>query len=388
MARLFEDLRYGYRALRKSPGFAAAAVLSLALGIGMNTAIFTLVNSILLAKLGYPAAGRLVSIAATPPRDPEAAGATSIPDFFAWQERARSFQSMGAMYPNAKYFGADENGAPAERLEGEDVTADILPLLGVQPLMGRFPSPEECEVDHPAPVLILSYGLWQTRFGGDPRILNRLIPINGVQNTIVGVMPPGFRILDDHANYWAPMRISRFQLASSGRFITVFARLKPEVSIRQAQADMDAVALHLAEEAPDRLRDRGASWGARVRTMRDALFGFMSRPLLLLQGAAGLVLLIACANVAALLLARASGRSQEFAIRAALGAGFGRLVRQLLTESVMLSVIGGVLGLALASAALRTLILLAPPSFPRLDVTGIDARVLLMSAAVSILTGA
>ncbi len=373
--------------LLKKPMLSAIIVLSLALGIGLNTAIFTLINTILLGNLSFGEPNRIVAISSVPPGHPDQLEAASIPDFFAWKERAKSFEYMGAMFINAKYFGADENGAPAERIEGEDFTPEILPALGVKPLIGRFFRPDEDEIDNPAPVLVISYRLWQSRFGGDPRILDRRILINGVTTEIIGVMPPNFRVTSDTADYWAPMRINRFQFRSSGRFNNIFAKLKPGVTIEQAQAEVSSIAAQLATEFPARDSDGGKPWGIRIQPIRTALFGFMSRPLLLLQGAVIFVLLIACANVASLLLARASSRRSEIAIRLSLGASTWRIVRQLLTESTLLAIAGGLLGILFASWGVHALVAMAPPFFPRLGDISVDARVLWFTGALSILTG-
>jgi putative ABC transport system permease protein len=384
---LLQDVLYGFRVLMKKPAFTAIAAFSLALGIGVNTAIFTLINTILLGSLPYPEPGRVVAIWTVPPQHPDQLDNVSVPDFMAWKDQNRSFETMGAMTNNVRDFGAEENGFPAERIQGEDLTPGLLQALGVQPLMGRLFQPSEDEVDHPAPVVIISYRLWQRRFNGDTNILNRTVLLNGVKNDIVGVMAPSFRLTDDDADYWAPFRFNSFQLRGSARFMIVVGRLKSGASLQQAQADMESVAGRLAKDFPARDMDHGKPWGVRVQPIREALFGFMTRPLLLLQGAVGFVLLIACANVAALLLARASSRHHEVAIRSALGAGRGRIIRQCLTESVLLSLIGGVLGVLLAWWGVRALVAMAPAWFPRLHQTVIDGRVLWFSACLSLLTG-
>ncbi|HEV3197481.1 MAG TPA: ABC transporter permease [Bryobacteraceae bacterium] len=384
---LLQDVLYGFRVLMKKPAFTAIAAFSLALGIGVNTAIFTLINTILLGSLPYPEPGRVVAVWTVPPQHPDQLDNVSVPDFMAWKDQNRSFETMGAMVNNVRDFGAEENGFPAERIQGEDLTPGLLQALGVQPLMGRLFQPSEDEVDHPAPVVIISYRLWQRRFNGDTNILNRTVLLNGVKNDIVGVMAPSFRLTDDDADYWAPFRFNSFQLRGSARFMIVVGRLKSGASLQQAQADMESVAGRLAKDFPARDMDHGKPWGVRVQPIREALFGFMTRPLLLLQGAVGFVLLIACANVAALLLARASSRHHEVAIRSALGAGRGRIIRQCLTESVLLSLIGGVLGVLLAWWGVRALVAMAPAWFPRLHQTVIDGRVLWFSACLSLLTG-
>jgi putative ABC transport system permease protein len=235
-------------------------------------------------------------------------------------------------------------------------------------------------------VIVLTYRLWQHRFGGDPDILNRTILLDGVKTNVIGVMKPDYIFSDDHAEYIVPILINRFQLRGSARYLGVVGRLKDGVSMQQAQAEMDSIGDALAREFP-RDMDHGRPWMIRVRTIRQGLFGWMSRPLVLLQGAVAFVLLIACANVAALQLARASSRRTEVAIRAALGAGRARIVRQFLTESVMLSLAGGVLGIMLAWWGVRVLVAMAPDWFPRLHEISIDGRVLFFTLALSILTG-
>jgi putative ABC transport system permease protein len=386
MNALWQDTIYGLRMLAKRPVFTAVAALSLALGIGLNTAIFTLINTMLWGSLPWHEPERIAIVWSVPPQRLGQVNAVSIPDYMALKERNRSFQMLGAMTQSEQDFGAAENGMPAERIEGEEFSPEFLQALGVQPLMGRLFTPAEDEIDHAAPVLVISYGLWQRRFGGDKDILTRTVLVNGTKTNIIGVMRPDFQFSDDHAEYLAPLPLSHFQLRGSGRYLIVGGRLKPGVTIQQAQADVEPIASRLAKEFP-RDMEQGKPWGFRVQPSREALFGFMSRPLLLLQGAVTFVLLIACANVAALLLARASSRQTEVAIRVALGAGRGRIFLQFITESLMLSIFGGVLGVLLAWWSVRILVAMAPPWFPRLTEISLDSRVLWFSAAVSLVTG-
>jgi putative ABC transport system permease protein len=387
MDTLRQDVKYGCRMLLKRPAITCAAVLSLALGIGINTAIFSLVDTILLGRLSFASAERVVAIRTVPPGEAARPDYVSVPDYMAWQRGARAFDALGSMYQNVRYFGADENGSPAERLDGEDVTPQVFQAIGARPLMGRVFQSTEDEVDHPAQVLIISYGLWQSRFGGDPGILTRSIVVDGLKTEIIGVMPPHFRLTLDTAQYWAPMRFSHFQVAASPRFLLLVGRLRQGVSLGQAQSEIDALAAQSARDFPTRDTDHGRAWGARVIPIREELFGAVARPLLLLQGVVCFVLLIACANVAALLLARVSARQTEIAVRGALGAGRWRLAQQFLTESVLLSSAGGVCGIVFAWAALRALVVYGPPAIPRLQDAAIDTRVLLFSALVSLLTG-
>ncbi|HUI57791.1 MAG TPA: ABC transporter permease [Bryobacteraceae bacterium] len=386
MNTIRQDVLYGLRMLAKKPVFTAVAAFSLALGIGLNTAIFSLINTMLWGSLPYRAPDRIAVIWSAPPQHKDSLEGVSLPDYLAFRDRNRSFDVLGAMSSNQADFGASENGAPAERIQGEEYTPELLQALGVQPMMGRLFTPAEDEIDHPAPVVVLSYRLWQRRFGGDRDILNRTVLLNGVKTSIIGVMRPDFLFADDHAEYLVPILFTRVQLRGTARFLLVAGRLKPGVSIAQAQADVEPIARQLAQEYP-RDMEQGRPWTVRVQPVRDALFGFMSRPLLLLQGAVGFVLLIACANVAALLLARASSRQTEVAIRAALGAGRSRIFRQFITESALLSLLGGVLGVLLAEWGVRALVAMAPPWFPRLGEISISGRVLLFSAGISLLTG-
>jgi putative ABC transport system permease protein len=381
-----QDILYGLRMLAKNPMFTSVAALSLALGIGLNTAIFTLINTMLWGSLPWNQPERVAVIWSVPPQHLDQTSYVSIPDYMAFKERNRSFQMLGAMALDEQDFGATENGMPAERIVGEEFSPELLQALGVQPLMGRFFTAAEDEIDHAAPVVLLSYRLWQRRFGGDKDILTRTVLVNGKTTNIIGVMRPDFRFSEDRAEYVAPLPLSHFQLRGSGRYLMLAGRLKPGVTIQQAQADMEPISRHLAKEFP-RDMEQGKPWGVRVQTAREALFGFMSRPLLLLQGAVVFVLLIACANVAALLLARASSRQTEVAIRAALGASRGRIFLQFITESVMLSMLGGTLGVLLAWWSVRILVAMAPPWFPRLGEISLDSRVLLFSAGISLVTG-
>jgi len=387
MNAFWQDVVYGLRMLAKSPVITIVAALSLALGIGLNTAIFTLVNTILLGSLPYRDADRLVAIFSIAPEHPDQLNGVSVPDLFAWKQLTHSFEELGALTNNAIDFGAEENGVPAERVQGENVTPSFLRTLGVQPMIGRLFTDAEDEVDHPAPVILISHRLWIRRFGGDKNIADRVVLVNGQNTTIAGVMPPDFRFTDEQGEYLAPIPLNRFQLRGSARFLSVTARLKPGVSIQQAQSEMDAIAVQLARQFPARDMDHGKPWAVRLQPIRQALFGFISRPLLLLQIAVGFVLLIACANVAALLLARASARETEVAIRAALGAARGRIFRQFLTESLLLSMLSGLLGVLLAWWGVRGLVALAPAWLPRLHAIRLDGRVLLFSATASVLTG-
>jgi putative ABC transport system permease protein len=387
LSALWHDLVYGLRILSKKPLFTLVIALSLAVGIGLNTAIFTLMNTILLRSLPFHDADRLVTLFSIPPGHPDQPNGVSVPDLFAWKQQARSFDAIGALVNNAVDFGAEENGVSAERVQGENVTPGLLEALGAQPLIGRLFNESEDEVDHPAAVILISHRLWMRRFGGAKDILNRKVLVNGQNTAIIGVMAPDFRITDENGDFLAPLPLNHFQLRGSARFLLTAARLKSGVTMKQAQSEMDAIAGQLAKQFPARETDHGKPWTVRMQTFRDGMFGFIGRPLLLLQGAVAFVLLIACANVAALLMARASSRQTEVAIRAALGAGRGRIFRQFLTESLLLSIFSGVLGVWLAWGIVRLLVAMAPTWLPMLHAIRMDGQVLLFSAAISLFTG-
>jgi putative ABC transport system permease protein len=384
---LWHDIVYGLRILTRKLLFTLAIALSLAVGIGLNTAIFTLMNAILLRPLPFFEADRVVTLFTIPPGHPDQPNGVSVPDLFAWKELAHSFDAIGALVNNAVDFGAEENGASAERVQGENVTPGLLQAIGARPLMGRLFTESEDAVDHPAPVILISYRLWMRRFGGAKDVLDRKVLVNGQNTAIIGVMAPDFRITDENGDYLAPIPLNHFQLRGSARFLLTAARLKPGVTLKQAQSEMDAIAGQVARQFPVRETDHGKPWTVRVQTFRDGIFGFMGRPLLLLQGAVGFVLLIACANAAALLMARGSSRKTEVAIRAALGAGRSRIFRQFLTESLLLSMFGGILGVWLAWGIVRVLVAMAPTWLPMLHAIRIDGKVLLFSAVISLFTG-
>src|SRR5579863_1458645 len=383
MTTLWQDVVYGFRMLLKKPGFTAIAAFSLALGIGANTAIFSFLNTVLLTSLAYRDPNRLVMIETTPPGHPEQSDTATVPDFIAWRDQNRSFESLGAGDIDAKEFGAGENGIAPERIEGEECSPGVFRALGVAPLMGRTFTDQEDAVDSPAPVLVISHRLWQRRYGSDPNIVHRTIQLTRGSVTIIGVMPPGFHFVNEKAEYWTPLSLSHFQLQGSAPYLSVVARLKPGVSIDQARAEMKSIADQLARNFPTRNKGRGL----RVEPLHDAIFGWMKQPLGMLEGVVAFVLLIACANVAGLQLARGQSRRAEIALRAALGAGRWRIVRQFLVESVLLSLLGGFLGIAFAWAGLRLLIAISPSWFPLLDHLGISWSVLAFTAALSIIAG-
>ena len=379
----WQDVRFGCRILLSRPGFAAAAVLSIALGIGANTTIFSLVYGVLLAPLPYPHPERLAMIFSVPPNRPEGRAAGAPRDYFAWKDQTQAFELVGMAVVASRDFGSEEGGIPAERIDGWEFSTSTLEILGAKPELGRMFTPEEDQFAKGAPVLMISHALWQRRYGGDPNVIGKEVRLDGVPNTIIGVMPPAFSFWD-RADYYKPNNFGARALENTTRFVYTLVRLKPGVSFAQAQAELEALAGHLAETDPTRLK----GWGVRVQPLQEALYGSWIRDaLLVMEGVVGFVLLIACANVAGLLLARASSRRSELSVRAALGAGRRRLPRQLLTESVLLAIAGGVLGLLLAWWGVRVLVALSPPWLPRVDQIRIDASVVAFTAGLAVVTG-
>jgi putative ABC transport system permease protein len=370
-------IRQAIRSLLKSPGFTSASIVALALGIGANTAIFSLVNSVLLRPLPYKDPSRLVMLWQ---RSPAGAGNdVSAADFQDWRDRSRSFEQISAVLGSS--FNLTEGDQP-ERVSGLRVTASFFTALGVMPALGGVFGSEEEQPGAQRPV-VLSDTLWRRRFGGNRKLIGQTIHLDRQAYTVVGVMPSGFEFLGPDNELWAPLPLEPNRTLRNYYNLQALARLKPGVPIRQARVEMDTLARQLALEYPK----TNQGWGAAVAPLQDEITGNIRLPLLLLLGAVAFVLLIACANVANLLLVRAAGRQKEFAIRVALGAGRLDIVRRLLVESMSLALAGGALGVVLARWSISALVTLHPRDIPRLQEVGIDWRVLAFTVAVSLLTG-
>lgn len=393
------DLRFAFRQLIKSPSFTAIAVIALALGIGANTAMFSVVNAILLRPLPFPQSDRLTVIWQTNPEVTKMGfplAPTSVPDFKDWRAQAKSFEAVSAI----EGWSTNLTGvAEAERLDGARVSANLFSLLRVQPILGRAFVAGEDERGRNQ-VVILSYELWQRRFGGDRSIIGRKLTLDQEPYTVVGVMARGFDFPSDtgmpaymtfgpRAEVWAPFAPSEGREKNRGAHnLAVIGRLKPSVSLTTAQAEMNTLAARFAQQYPDSNKD----WGIQLVSLQKQAAAGSERTLSVLMAAVGCILLIACANVANLMLTRSAGRQREIAIRSALGARRARLMRQLLTESILLGLLGGALGLLLAHGAIRLLPLLLPATgsigeIPHASGLGINLPVLAFTFAVAILTG-
>jgi putative ABC transport system permease protein len=375
-----QDLRYAVRMLFKNPGFTLIAVITLALGIGANTAIFSVVSATVLRALPYPNADRLVMVWGTNAKDGNQQQPASFGEFNDAKAQARSFDELAGASPQWNFVLM--GGGEPEPVRGMWVSANLFATLGVMPARGRAFSPEEDRVGG-APVVMLSHGLWQRRYGADPDVIGKTLSLGGTACTIVGVMPAGFHFLDA-AELWVPLQQN--QLAGSTRnvrLLSIVGRLKAGVSSQQANAELDQLARQWAAQYPD----TNAGLGLRMVSMHRQVAGKVRFGLSLLFGVIGLVLLIACVNVANLMLARSAARRKEMAVRAALGAGRLRLVRQLLIESVALALVGGAAGVLLAVWGMDLLLKLNPVQLPQYHKIEIDLVVLVFSVLASVLTG-
>jgi putative ABC transport system permease protein len=379
MNTLLQDLRYGLRMLLKHKSFTAIAVLALALGVGANTAIFSLVNGVLLRPLPFPNAERIVYFEGNNPPAGITDSNISFPDFTDWSQQTDLFASTAAFYTGNSNLGAD--GAEPERVPRAGVTSGFFNVLGVQPAIGRSFVAED---DQPGTqtVAIISDGLWKRRFGSDPGIIGKQVQISARSITIIGVMPPGFE-MPEQTQIWMTSGVKVSEEPRDNRSWSAIGRLNPGVDLKQAQSRISAIDAKLAIQFPD----TNKGWDTTVWILHERLVKEVKPSLLALLGAVGFVLLIACANVANLLLARSAARQKEMAVRAAMGASRSRVVRQMLTESILLSTIGGISGLLLSIWLTDLLISIIPEGAPRLDQVGIDYRVLLFALGISALTG-
>ncbi|HKT48158.1 MAG TPA: ABC transporter permease, partial [Candidatus Acidoferrales bacterium] len=380
---LWQDVRYGARMLRKSPGFAIVAVLTLALGIGANSALFSVVNGVLLNPLPYPHPGEIITLHESKPNF--RTGSISYPNFLDWQRENQTLSSMAVARPSS--FNLTNLG-DAEQVKAQFVTRDFFSILGVQPLAGRLFVSADDRVGA-APVALISAGFWKHKFGAAQDVIGKILTLDGKGFTVVGVIPPDFDFTlgaFTPSEVYVPVVQWKNNLLfdrGAGLGFHGIGRLKPGVTIDQATSDFAKITRNLAAAYPEVDKDVGAT----LVPLKDRMVGGVKTSLLVLFCAVGFVLLIACVNIANLLLARSSGRSHEFAVRSALGAGKSRLIRQLLTESVMLGLAGGALGLLIADWGTRAALAALPDALPRSNEVGLDGRVLAFTAAIAILAG-
>lgn len=378
MDTLIKDLRYGIRGFLKRPGFLVIAVATLAIGIGATTAMFTVVNSVLLRPLQFPEPDRIVLFEGVNPRQGITESNMSVPDIADWQTQSQSFDQIAAFVSGGVFLST---GDEVERARATGVSPEFFPLFKTNPIAGRTLQADDMQEGREA-AIVISHSLWQGRFGGAGDVVGRKITLNGKPANVVGIMPAGFTYPYD-CEVWTPLPLRPAKEARENRFVSVVTRLKPGVSMVQAQTEMDTINQRLAQNYVE----TNSGWSVRLTELRESLVGELRTSLLILLGAVAFVLLIACANVANLLLARAAYRQKEIALRTALGASRLRVIRQLLTESVLLSFVSGVAGLALSLWLIKLLLAITPPNTPRLSEIGIDWRVFAFTFAVTILAG-
>ncbi len=372
---LRQDLGYAARSLRRTPGFALTAILVVALGVGVNTAVFSLADFVFLRPLPYADAGRLVKLWQGGDGGTSEASPANYRD---WKAMASSFSGMGAYWRRAENLVGT---AEPRRLEIVRATPDLLPLLGVEPLIGRVFTAEDAGKNQ---LVLLSHALWKSQFGGDPDVIGTAIRLDGAPYTVIGVMPPSFQFPSRSVEAWTPLVLREEDFEDrNDNYLEVLARLRPGVSIEQARQDLTVVSKRLEQQHPEENKDIGAV----LLGLRDELSERSRLLVLALCGATLCILLLACANLASLFLARGAHRARELAVRSALGAGRERLVRQLVTESVGIAFVGGLVGVAAAAAGLPLLARLVPSTLPIEEHASLDLRVLALAAGFVLLTG-
>jgi putative ABC transport system permease protein len=378
LERLVQDVRYALRSFRDHPGFTLTTTLSLALGLGTSLAIYTVADNLLLRPLPYTQPSRLVMLWEEKPAAQFVHAMVAPRNYFAWKARTDVFEDIAAFDTSHSVLG---DGDRSEEFSEITANANLLPMLGVHPILGSLFTKSD-DTPGASPVLLISYRLWQSWFGGDRGVVGRKVQFGGTPHTIAGVLPANFYFLDRGVDVWTPLGISAAQNAGDGRWLTCLARLKPNATLRQAQNEMTAIARQTAMDDPGMNKD----WTATAEPLRDALVREVKPSLIVLLGAVGLLLAVACANVASLLLARYTARQREIALRASLGAGRARVIRQLLTESLLLAFIGGALGILLAKWAVAGLIYVAPKDLTQSIEIAIDTRVYLFALCLTVLT--
>lgn len=378
METLIKDVRFAVRSFLKRPGFLVIAVATLALGIGATTAMFTVVNSVLLRPLQFPEPDRIVLLYGINPRQGITRSNMSMPDIVDWQKQSSSFEQIAGFVSGGLFLTA---GDETERVRGSGVSGEFFPLFKINPVQGRTLQAADAQ-QGVEPVVVISYALWQRRFGGAANVVNTKVTLNGKAATIIGVMPAGFNYPAE-SEAWTAFSLNEPGQPRDNRFVSVVTRLKPGVSMAQAQAEMETINQRLAQN----YGETNNGWTVRLLELRESLVGELRTSLLILLGAVAFVLLIACANVANLMLARAMYRQKEIAVRTALGASRMQIVKQLLTESMLLSVVSGVVGFTLSLGLIRLLIAISPPDTPRVEEIGIDWRVFSVTLAVAVFAG-